>query len=302
MFASDGIHQIGSSTALAVGPEQCRAPVAEIIGGLAQPGPAFQSNVLTYPLMERPSENPVGGAPDSVRPRAHTADAGKGPGLSVQPTRRSIPSPQERRSWRHGPLTGLLFDRKRDPEQRGIDFEPMEGQAVSAPGMQPLPDGSAYFDDTTQTVIHPDPGFNPDVAAHIQSVAHSEPAIMLRTVRHAFPTMNIVPIPQGRSVLLSTINVPTELVFPDGTVLARITWSNWTVGVDVLMSFVGQVAPVNNANTGSDASYDGTILNPDTAAYYYVKGKKSLSIMRLPCLNIDDNADVIVNVQCYINI
>lgn len=300
MFASDGIHQIGSSTALAVGPEQCRAPVAELIGGLAQPGPAFQTNVLTYPLLERPSENPVGGAPDSVRPRQHTADAGKGPGLQVQPTRRSIPTPAERRSWRGGPLTGLLFDRKHDPEQRGIAYEQMEGQAVSAPGMQPLPDGSAYFDDTTQTVIHPDPGNDDDVAKHIQSVAHSEPAIMLRSVRHAFPTLNIAPVPFGRCVAIAIQDTPTEITFPDGAVLARITWSGQASGADLMVSFVGAVAPVTVANTGSNASYDGTLLNPDTETYYYVKGKKSVSVM-VPSSSIDFAIPTVVSVQCYVN-
>lgn len=300
MFASDGIHQIGSSTALAVGPEQCRAPVAELIGGLAQPGPAFQTNVLTYPLLERPSENPVGGAPDSVRPRQHTADAGKGPGLQVQPTRRSIPTPAERRSWRGGPLTGLLFDRKHDPEQRGIAYEQMEGQAVSAPGMQPLPDGSAYFDDTTQTVIHPDPGNDPDTARHVQSVAHSEPAIMLRSVRHAYPTLPILPIPVGRSVAITAKDTPTEINFPDGTTLARIVWSGSRSGVDLLISFVGAVAPVAIANTGSNASYDGTLLNPDIGSYYYVKGKRSVSVM-VPGSSLDFPAVCVVCVHCYVN-
>jgi hypothetical protein len=189
----------------------------------------------------------------------------------------------------HPDVHGVNFERVR---RGGIDFaEPGNKDIVGSKGVEP------------QEILNtPADGSPNDVAMQIQDMLTNEHDD-LRVMRSSFPNVPVMQAPtMARSIVLQQLGAVGdflgEMSIPDGSVAARITWTNKAAN-DLWVSFSSQAFIPSGAKqpaTGggivqSDLNNDGPILNPDTTKYFLVKSKRAISFR---C-----SAACTVNVQFY---
>lgn len=195
----------------------------------------------------------------------------------------TIPSPYERVTF----LSGMPSNPD-VPETIGLTFERPKDDGIYF-GEAGLKDLRSADDIGPQAVENtPKGGTTDNVSEQIQNWdtnAHDQ----LRTFRASYPSATVKQAPAfARSVVLQQIGAVGdfrgELILPDGSVTARIAWSNHEL-VDLWAAF-GSDAAIPTATTQtvsgggitqSSVQNDGTILNPDSTIDYLVKGKRAIS-------------------------
>lgn len=279
-FASDNISIAGGVGPIGIGVQYAAVPLID--QDIAPEGnfdPSFGDVYVARRPFERPSER----SPGIMGLFLHLFRSLSG---RPEPTRKdNIATPFESvpfLSGLPGPAIGM-------PVPSALSWEAAPTWPIG-PGEDGNYEIATAWNPDPATVINAKPGqARDDISKQIQdwpTNAHQQ----LFDFKTSFPS---VPVKQSatttRSVVLAQIgnagNFVGEMNLPDGTVAARIAWTNKAQN-DLWASFGSQAQVPQAANqpgassgmvTQSSSANDGPILNPDDTKFYLVKGKRAIS-------------------------